>query len=66
DELWVAGEHRNKGFAKRLLEKVIEKSKHIEAWKVRLVVNPGNTAARKLYSSLGFEEKTAMFCEKSL
>jgi ribosomal protein S18 acetylase RimI-like enzyme len=59
-------EHRHKGIAKKLLEKVFEEAKHIEAWKVRLVVGRENTAARSLYSSMGFEEKAAMFYEKSV
>jgi ribosomal protein S18 acetylase RimI-like enzyme len=66
DELWVAEEHRNKGIAKKLLKKVFEESKHIKAWKIRLVVGRENTAARSLYSSMGFKEKAAMFCEKSV
>lgn len=64
DELWVAEEHRNKGIAKKLLVKVFEESKHIEAWKVRLVVNNDNISARSLYRPLGFYEKPAVFCEK--
>ncbi|MFO7883158.1 MAG: GNAT family N-acetyltransferase [Kosmotogaceae bacterium] len=66
DELWVARKHRNKGIAKKLLVKVLEEAKHIKAWKVRLVVNHDNIAARKLYRSLGFDEKPAVFYEKSL
>jgi ribosomal protein S18 acetylase RimI-like enzyme len=66
DELWVAEEHRKKGIAKRLLNKVFEETKHIETWKVRLVVNNDNISARRLYRSLGFDEKPAVFCEKSL
>ncbi|TYC00588.1 MAG: GNAT family N-acetyltransferase [Kosmotoga sp.] len=65
DELWVAKKHRNKGIAKKLLEKVIEEAKRIKAWKVRLVVNYDNAFARSLYHSLGFNEKPAVFCEKS-
>lgn len=45
--------HRRRGCARTLVEAAI--STHPEAMKVYLEVRPGNTAARALYESLGFE-----------
>lgn len=55
-----------KALQKKLLIKVFEEAKHIEAWEVRLVVNHANTYARRLCRSLSFDEKPAVFFEKTL
>ncbi|HZY65155.1 MAG: ribosomal protein S18-alanine N-acetyltransferase [Actinomycetota bacterium] len=51
--LAVSPERRRRGYARALVEAAV--SAHPEAAKVYLEVRPGNTAARELYESLGFE-----------
>lgn len=51
--LAVSPERRRRGYARLLVEATI--SSRPEATKVYLEVRPGNTAARELYKSLGFE-----------
>ncbi|MDP3742469.1 MAG: GNAT family N-acetyltransferase [Candidatus Micrarchaeota archaeon] len=55
--LAVLEEHRGKGIAKKLLEKVVEEAKKAGCAKVFLLVADDNAVAIKLYSSLGFISK---------
>lgn len=47
---------RKRGFGHQLMEQAIEKAKADECEAMMLEVRPSNTAARALYSSLGFVE----------
>jgi ribosomal protein S18 acetylase RimI-like enzyme len=69
----VAGSHRGKGIAKRLLEKLEEIAVQRGCCKLTLEVLEGNKRAQKVYNTFGFngyelDEKTgkALFWEKKL
>jgi len=64
DELWVAPEYRQRGFAKQLLLKVIELTSQKALWRLRLYVEPDNRAAIRLYESVGLKNSgSANFME---
>lgn len=52
--LAVLEEHRGKGVAKQLLERVIQEAKKAACTKIFLLVSEDNAAAIKLYNSFGF------------
>lgn len=64
DELWVPEQYRRNGIAKSLMFKAYEYAREKGLWKVRLVVGDENITAREFYKNVGFNESTAMFCEK--
>jgi len=53
DELYVTPPHRGKGFASALIRHLAE-TRYNNAVALQLEVGAGNTAARRLYDSLGF------------
>jgi len=68
--VYVTGEKRGTGVAKRLMNEAIEQAKSIEQIKqVYLTVSSENEPAKKLYQSLGFEvygkDKRAMIVNGS-
>lgn len=53
--MYVAGEHQRGGIGRRLVVEVIERCRRIERLRsIRLAVETNNTAAQRLYESLGF------------
>ena len=65
DELWVAPDYRNNGFAKALLKKADELKTEYNANGIRLYVNVNNPTAQILYKSYGYvEDGQAIFMEK--
>lgn len=65
DELWVQPTYRNKGLAKKLMEKANEVAKTMEAIGLRLYVNAENPGAKELYKKCGYEVTCdAIFMEK--
>lgn len=55
--LAVVEEHRGKGVARKLLEKVVEEGKKATCVKIFLLVAEDNALAIKLYNSFGFVSK---------
>lgn len=65
DELWVAPDYRNNGFAKALLKKADELQAKLNTNGIRLYVNINNPTAHGLYKSCGYaEDGQAVFMEK--
>lgn len=65
DELWVAPDYRNNGFAKALLKKADELKVKLNTNGIRLYVNVNNPTAHSLYKSCGYtEDGQAIFMEK--
>lgn len=65
DELWVDPKHRNKGIAKKLMEKAEDTARACQANGVRFYGNTENTVAWHLYEACGYREcGTAVFMEK--
>ena len=54
-QMWVAPEHRGLGLGRTLLEKTIEWARSRDARSVILGVTCGDTPARRLYDSAGFQ-----------
>ncbi len=50
--LAIRPEKRRRGYARALIKAALDA--HPDVWRVRLEVRPSNTAARALYTSLGF------------
>ena len=50
----VMPEYRGMGIGKRMMESLIERGKHLGAEELTLEVRINNTAARKMYETLGF------------
>ena len=59
EELYVAPDHRGRGFGKTLLERALEVARERGATRMDLATAVSDKAARRLYESLGFinEEK---------
>ncbi len=65
DELWVAPDYRNNGFAKALMKKADELKTEYNANGIRLYVNINNPTAQSLYKNCGYvEDGQAIFMEK--
>ncbi len=65
DELWVAPDYRNNGFAKALLKKADELKIKLNTNGIRLYVNVNNQTAYSLYKGCGYiEDGQAIFMEK--
>ncbi len=52
----VREEYRNRGLARKVLLYLIERASHAGMYEAFLEVRPSNTAAARLYHSLGFEQ----------
>mgnify|MGYP003730223749 CR=1 FL=1 len=63
DELYVLPTFRRRGVARALVERVQALAVELGLAGVRLLVRPGNEAARRLYRQCGFEEHETIFCE---
>jgi ribosomal protein S18 acetylase RimI-like enzyme len=66
DELYVLQNHRRLGHATRILEMAVTHAGNLRLAGVRLLVDPANTAARRLYDRLGFVERNQVFCERRI
>jgi ribosomal protein S18 acetylase RimI-like enzyme len=64
DELRVLSAWRRRGIARRLVEHIAEDAAALGLAGVRLLVLPGNAAARRLYASTGFTEHETIFAER--
>ena len=58
DELYVAPAHRGRGLGRRTLAFVADAARSIGVRSLLLEVSPSNEAARRLYRSAGFVERT--------
>lgn len=63
DELYVLPPFRRRGVGRALLERVQALAVEMGLAGVRLMVRPGNEAARWLYRRCGFVEHEAVFCQ---
>jgi len=52
----VREEYRNRGLARKVLLYLIDRASHAGMYEAFLEVRPSNTAAARLYDSLGFEQ----------
>lgn len=66
DEIHVLKQHRRCGVASALIHEAEAITREIGAWRMRLLVDPGNDAARRLYASLGFDESELILCQRSV
>ena len=64
DELYVFSEYRRQGHARRMLEMAMTHAMNLRLGGVRLLVDPENTAARRLYERLGLAERCLILCER--
>lgn len=64
DELHVLSAYRRQGHATRLLEMAVTQARNLRLGGVRLMVEPGNAAARHLYNKLRFVERNLILCER--
>jgi ribosomal protein S18 acetylase RimI-like enzyme len=64
DELHVLSGYRRQGHATRLLEMAVTHAMNLRLGGVRLLVDPENAAARRLYKKLGLIERTLILCER--
>lgn len=53
--LEVLKDHRKKGYGRRLMENAIEQARKMNCQFIELNTETDNTAANKLYESMGFE-----------
>lgn len=63
DELYVLSDYRRQGHANRILKAAVSHARNLGLAGVRLLVDPANTAARRLYDSLGLIERNLVLCE---
>jgi ribosomal protein S18 acetylase RimI-like enzyme len=66
DELHVLSNYRRRGHATRILEMAVAHARNLRLGGVRLLVDPANTAARRLYDRLGLVERKLILCENDL
>jgi ribosomal protein S18 acetylase RimI-like enzyme len=66
DELYVLPAYRRLGHAMRILERAVAHAGELGLAGVRLLVEPANAAARRLYHRLGFVERDLVFCERRI
>ena len=59
--LYVEPEHRNQGIGRALASAIVEKAQDLSYDVMRLDTVASMTAARRLYRSLGFEERDAYY-----
>jgi ribosomal protein S18 acetylase RimI-like enzyme len=64
DELYVLSHHRRQGHATRILEMAVTHASDLRLGGVRLLVDPENTTARRLYERLRFVERSQILCEQ--
>jgi len=64
DELYVLADYRNQGHATRIMEMAVTHAVNARLGGVRLLVDPVNTAARRLYEKLGLVERNQILCER--
>ena len=64
DELHVLSGYRRQGHATRLLEMAVTHAMNLRLRGVRLLVDPENAAARRLYQKLGLIERALILCER--
>jgi ribosomal protein S18 acetylase RimI-like enzyme len=64
DELYVLCGYRRQGHATRLLEMAVTHAMNLRLGGVRLLVDPENAAARRLYEKLGLVERTLILCKR--
>ena len=57
EDVVVHENHRGKGLDKKLMNELLRIAKNKKIKSVHLTSNPKRVAARKLYRSLGFEQK---------
>ena len=63
DEIYVLPAYRRRGVGRALVPCVQTLAGELGLAGVRLLVRPGNAAARELYRSCGFAEHKTLFCE---
>ena len=66
DELHILKKYRRKGIGYKLISEVINFSRNNDAWRIRLLVDPENMKARKLYEKAGFTSNDGSFYQKVL
>jgi ribosomal protein S18 acetylase RimI-like enzyme len=66
DELYVLSNYRRLGHATRILEAAATHARNLRLGGVRLLVDPANAAARRLYDRLGFVERNQILCERQI
>ena len=66
DSVETTKKYRKKGFATKLMEKVLQFAKDNGADSVELVVNHDNEAAIRLYEKVGFEPTKKIYYRKIL
>jgi ribosomal protein S18 acetylase RimI-like enzyme len=66
DELYVLSDYRRQGHATRILEMAVSHARNLGLEGVRLLVDPENTAARRLYDRIGLIERNLVLCEQRI
>jgi ribosomal protein S18 acetylase RimI-like enzyme len=66
DELYVLEAHRRRGIARALIGEAERLARELGMARVRLIVRPGNAAARALYDGLGYKPAALDMIEKPL
>ncbi|MGB2757255.1 MAG: GNAT family N-acetyltransferase [Acidimicrobiia bacterium] len=61
DEVFIADRHRNKGYGRALLERVLEDCRSRSMKRVFLETEAPNVLAREVYSRLGFERQDSIW-----
>jgi ribosomal protein S18 acetylase RimI-like enzyme len=66
DELYVLSAYRRQGHATRILEAVAAHARNLGLGGIRLLVDPANAAARRVYDRLRFAERSQILCEREI
>lgn len=64
DELMVLPAYRRRGVARALWREAEALAREIGAWRIRLLVEEGNAAARGFYRAVGMEEHAMILCQR--